>query len=57
MTTYDNLLPGSRVPWQGVNKTYEGTVASETTTGWVVNIDGGRQVVLSKPTEKDGSKR
>ena len=57
MTTYDNLLPGSRVYWRGVNKTYEGTVASETATGWVVNIDGGRQVVLSKPTERDGSKR
>ena len=55
MTTYDNLLLGSRVYWRGVNKTYEGTVASETATGWVVNIDGGRQVVLSKPTqEKSG---
>ena len=56
MTTYDNLLPGSRVYWRGVNRTYDGTVEAETPTGWVVRVDEGRQVVLSKPTTNPKSR-
>ena len=44
---YSNLNPGDRVKWMAASGELEGTVASVSRMGVLVNADRGRQVLLS----------
>lgn len=44
---YSNLHPGDRVRWTAANGEFEGTVASVSRLGVLVDADRGRQVLLS----------
>ena len=44
---YSNLKPGDRVKWMAASGELEGTVASVSRMGILVNADRGRQVLLS----------
>lgn len=44
---YDTTQVGDRVSWTGLNRTYHGTVRTETDQGLIVDIDGGGVMILS----------
>lgn len=44
---YDTTKVGDRVSWTGLNRTYHGTVRTETDQGLIVDVDGGGVMILS----------
>lgn len=44
---YDTTKVGDRVNWNGLNRTYHGTVSAETDQGLIVDVDGGGVMILS----------
>ena len=44
---YDTTKVGDRVSWNGLNRTYYGTVSAETDQGLIVDVDGGGVMILS----------
>ena len=44
---YDTTKVGDRVSWNGLNRTYHGTVSAKTDQGLIVDVDGGGVMILS----------
>lgn len=44
---YDTTKVGDRVSWNGLNRTYHGTVSAEMDQGLIVDVDGGGVMILS----------
>ena len=52
----NELHPGDRVSWRGLNRDYTGTVERLTPAGWLVRLDeSDKCIIISKP--KDNGKK